>query len=81
MKTAICGPGLLHVTNQTQVLTSPNYPLPYKNNIICTWTLLHNIELNNKLMMLHFTDLDFEDTNDCLSDYLEIDDEQVYEIR
>lgn len=60
----------LSVTNETQILTSPNYPLPYGNNLICTWSLA--LKRFNRVFMLRFIDLDLENTIDCLSDYLEI---------
>lgn len=58
------------VTNETKVLTSPNYPLAYGNNLICTWSL--QSEPPNTIILLRFTDLDLENTKDCLSDYLEV---------
>lgn len=69
-KTAVCGPTSLKVTNKTQVLTSPNYPLAYGNNLICTWFL--QSEPPNTVILLRFTELDLENSNDCLSDYLEV---------
>lgn len=73
--TAVCGPSSLLVTNKTQVLTSPNYPLAYGDNLICTWFL--QSEPPNTVILLRFTDLDLENTNDCLSDYLEVNYMQV----
>lgn len=67
---AACGQMELSVTNETQILTSPNYPLPYGNNLICTWSL--ELKRSNRVIMLRFIDLDLENTKDCLSDYLEI---------
>lgn len=67
---AVCGPSTLTVTNQSQVLTSANYPLPYTNNLICKWYL--QSESFGQSLMLRFTDLNLEDTNDCSSNYLEI---------
>lgn len=49
---------------------SPNYPLPYPNNLICKWSL--QLEEGVTTLMMHFTDLDLQDTEDCLSNYLEI---------
>lgn len=69
-KTAVCGPTSLMVTNKTQVLTSPNYPNAYGNNLICRWFLL--LEPPNTVISLRFTELDLENTTDCSSDYLEI---------
>ncbi|KAL4149890.1 hypothetical protein QTP88_003741 [Uroleucon formosanum] len=60
----------LMVTNKTQVLTSPNYPLAYGNNLICRWFL--QLEPPNTVISLRFTELDLENTTDCSSDYLEI---------
>ncbi|KAL5234243.1 hypothetical protein ACI65C_001653 [Semiaphis heraclei] len=68
--TSVCGPTSLMVTNETKVLTSPNYPLAYGNNLICTWSL--QSEPPNTIILLRFTDLDLENTKDCLSDYLEV---------
>jgi len=69
-KTAVCGPTSLMVTNKTQVLTSPNYPSAYGNNLICNWFL--QSEPTNTVISLRFTELDLENTTDCSSDYLEV---------
>lgn len=66
---AICGPIILTVTNQTQNLTSPNYPLSYSNNLKCVWKFQFNRYSN---VRLRFTDLDLSDTKDCLSNYFEL---------
>ncbi|VVC39264.1 EGF-like, conserved site,EGF-like calcium-binding domain,CUB domain,EGF domain,EGF-like calcium- [Cinara cedri] len=65
-----CGKMILPVTNQTEVLTSPNYPLSNGINLVCTWSLI--MKRFNPVIMLRFTDLDLGDTKDCLFDYLEI---------
>lgn len=68
---AVCGPKTLLATNQTQVLTSPNYPQPCDNNLICKWTLEKKSSGPTPLV-LRFTDVDLEGTKDCSSDYLEV---------
>ncbi|XP_022177373.1 cubilin-like [Myzus persicae] len=68
--TSVCGPTSLMVTNKTQVLTSPNYPLAYGDNLICTWFLRSDPPYT--VILLRFTDLDLENTKDCSSDYLEV---------
>ncbi|XP_029345463.1 cubilin isoform X3 [Acyrthosiphon pisum] len=69
--TSICGPSALIVNNQSQVLTSVNYPLPYNtNDLICTWYM--QLEHEGQSLVLRFTDLNLADTKDCSSNYLEI---------
>lgn len=68
--TAICGPTELIVTNKTQVLTSPNYPSPYGNNLKCIWSL--HMDPTSSVLSLRFTDLDLGAAGDCLNDYLEV---------
>jgi len=77
MNTAICSPTVLDVTNETQVLTSPNYLSLYESNLDCIWLLQMNKDFSNGLIMLHITDLDLDDTKDCMSNYLEIHYTQV----
>ncbi|RZB39104.1 CUB, FXa inhibition, and/or EGF CA domain containing protein [Asbolus verrucosus] len=65
----ICGDHL-YVGNQTQ-LTSPGYPDQYPHNKKCIW----KIEVREtKRAALTFQFFDLEQTNGCLSDYLEIRD-------
>uniref|UniRef100_A0A2H8TEF1 Cubilin n=1 Tax=Melanaphis sacchari TaxID=742174 RepID=A0A2H8TEF1_9HEMI len=68
--TSVCGPTALTVTNKTQILTSPNYPLANGNNLICTWVL--QSEPPNSVIVLRFTDLNLEDTKECSFNYLEV---------
>lgn len=75
---AICGPRTLEVTNLTKVLTSPNYPVAYSNNLFCIWSL--QLDDYSTSIMLRFTDLDLENTKDCSSDYLELQYTQVHNV-
>ncbi|CAI6368736.1 unnamed protein product [Macrosiphum euphorbiae] len=69
--TSICGPSALIVNNQSQLLTSVNYPFPYNtNDLICTWYI--QLENEGQSLMLRFTDMNLADTKDCSSNYLEI---------
>lgn len=74
-ETATCGPKSLIATSETQILKSPNYPLPYDNNLLCSWTI--ELEDLGSITLLNFTDLDLADNKDCRSDYLEVQYEQV----
>lgn len=59
------------MTNQSQVLTSVNYPLPYNaNDLICTWYI--QLQNEDQSLILRFSDLNLADTKDCSSNYLEI---------
>ncbi|VVC39263.1 EGF-like, conserved site,EGF-like calcium-binding domain,CUB domain,EGF domain,EGF-like calcium- [Cinara cedri] len=69
-KISVCGQRELSLTNETQILTSPNYPLPYRNDLICTWSL--KLDPSMPIVTISFIDLDLENTKDCSSNYLEI---------
>ncbi|XP_029345465.1 cubilin isoform X2 [Acyrthosiphon pisum] len=69
--TSICGPSTLIATNQSQVLTSINDPLPYNmNDLTCTWYI--QLKSDDQYLVLRFTDMNLADTKDCSSNYLEI---------
>lgn len=72
--TANCGPKKLFVTDQTKILASHNYSSS-TDIFSCSWIF----ELNPKapVLMLHFSDLEFGNSNDCLFDYLELSYTQV----
>lgn len=72
---AICGPRTLIVTNQTKVLTSPNYPVPFENDLVCTWSL--EMDKVNRFLLIRFTDVDLEGTKECSTNYLEVNYNQV----
>ncbi|XP_060536860.1 cubilin [Cylas formicarius] len=71
----LCGSSELHVTNQLQILTSPNYPNSYPEEIKCTWVL--HAEMFKKIF-LHFEEFDLVDEGErnkltrCEQDKLEI---------
>lgn len=58
------------VTNETKILTSPKYPLPYRTDLVCTWVL--QPDPSRRIISLRFTDIDLVSTKDCTSDYIEI---------
>lgn len=66
------------MTNEKQLLRSPNYPNPYPNNLRCNWLLKSNSTLNK--FEIHFDDLHLQDPNEndeCDTDKLEIIDKSV----
>lgn len=63
------------MTNQTKVITSPNYPIAYENELLCTWSL--EMDDLNQILLIRFTDVDLEETKECLSNYLEVHYKQV----
>ncbi|XP_063777593.1 cubilin [Pseudophryne corroboree] len=58
-------------TQETGVVSSPNYPNNYPNNRECVYTLTADI---NKQIMLNFTHFSLERTSDCIKDYVELRD-------
>lgn len=75
---AICGPSVLSVTDQKQLLTSPNYPNNYPHNTRCSWTLTSSQTFTK--MEIHFDDLEIQDSTidgACNTDKLEIADKLV----
>uniref|UniRef100_A0A1Y1LNZ2 Cubilin n=1 Tax=Photinus pyralis TaxID=7054 RepID=A0A1Y1LNZ2_PHOPY len=72
---SLCGPSLLNVTDQKQVLTSPGYPSPYPNNLLCRWRLQSDNVWDR--FDLHFVDFDLEDASGsggCTKDKVQIAD-------
>ncbi|XP_053408975.1 uncharacterized protein LOC123561694 isoform X3 [Mercenaria mercenaria] len=48
-------------------ITSPNYPLEYKNGQVCEWQITVN---DSKIIQLVIADMDLENSQDCIYDYL-----------
>ncbi|KAK5640278.1 hypothetical protein RI129_011089 [Pyrocoelia pectoralis] len=70
-----CGRSILNVTNQTQILTSPGYPNPYPNNLLCRWILRSEGAWDR--FDLHFVDFDLEESSGgggCTKDKVQITD-------
>ena len=57
------------VTAQDGSLVSPNYPLPYHDNVECYWRI--TIARWTKIL-LTFVDLDLESHTNCSYDYIEV---------
>ncbi|RZF39688.1 hypothetical protein LSTR_LSTR013176 [Laodelphax striatellus] len=68
-KTSECGVSELTVQNETQTLTSPGYPAACKPGLRCMWTLNNP---NNRLLKLHYTDVDIEPSERCVGDHLKV---------
>ena len=58
-----CG-GSLVATSEDQILSSPNYPLPYENNVICTWIITPEIE--GEQIEIHIDAIDTEACCDAI---------------
>lgn len=63
-----CG-GIL--TSPRGSIISPNYPLPYGQNALCTWRISMS---QGSAIHIVFTDMDMESHKDCQYDYLDIYD-------
>ena len=62
----VCGNAL---TDQTGLITSPNYPNNYPHNRECVWTITAN---NGNQILLNITDFRLETHANCAFDFLEI---------
>uniref|UniRef100_A0A0P6JSL8 Putative fibrillin n=1 Tax=Aedes aegypti TaxID=7159 RepID=A0A0P6JSL8_AEDAE len=51
-------------------LTSPGYPVGYRTNLNCSWVFQPELSTDHAFLQLTYVDL--EETDACLSDYLEI---------
>lgn len=82
MYIARCGPSVLNATKEVQVLTSPNFPNKYPNNIKCTWFIKKGA--TSKPTFLKFVTFDLlnehspdYDTITCNKDRVEITEKTV----
>ena len=57
-----------HLTRDSGVIQSPNYPLQYYHNADCEWT----IEVSEGVIEVLVTNIDIEDQSSCSHDYLEV---------
>jgi len=67
---SVCGAS---PTRQYGYLTSPNYPVPYKNNEACNSKI--TVEEGYTIQITFVTSFDVEYYTDCPSDYVEISEE------
>lgn len=58
-------------SNVSQIITSPNYPLPYAPNLNCRWTIDGPEDGQIEVTM---TVIDIENSTNCDNGYLEIGD-------
>ncbi len=58
-------------TEDSGIITSPNYPRNYEHNTNCVMTI---VVTGNKVITLYFTDMDIEGTYGahCSYDYIEV---------
>ncbi|XP_055632024.1 cubilin homolog [Toxorhynchites rutilus septentrionalis] len=61
---------VLNDSDSTYNLTSPGYPNGYLTNLNCSWIFQSAISTFHPFLQLNYVDL--EETNECLSDYLDI---------
>ncbi|XP_014254813.1 cubilin-like [Cimex lectularius] len=64
-----CGQSVLTVTEDPEVLTSPNFPQPYPTNVHCLWKFYSS----KSKISLHFDHVDMCEDEKCI-DYLEVID-------
>ena len=57
-----------HLTRDSGVIQSPNYPLQYYHNADCEWT----IEVSEGVIEVLVTNIDIEDHSSCDYDSLEV---------
>lgn len=57
------------LTAPTGSIISPNYPEPYSRNTECYWKILVNA---GSLIQMVFADLELENHDKCLLDYVEV---------
>ncbi|XP_028415702.1 fibrillin-2-like [Dendronephthya gigantea] len=62
----LCGESQLYPPGK---LTSPLYPLPYPNGMVCSWTISST---NGRNILLQFTSFSLESGSSCKYDYLEV---------
>ncbi|XP_064112739.1 cubilin-like [Macrobrachium nipponense] len=62
--------------NESQIITSPNYPNNYPNDARCTWTISAQLGTNFDQIQLHILDFSLEQGT-CVNDYLSITDHAV----
>ncbi|XP_068216673.1 cubilin homolog [Palaemon carinicauda] len=60
----------------TEIITSPNYPENYPNDVRCTWTLLAQLGTDLDQIQLDFLDFALE-RGTCINDYISITDHAV----
>lgn len=58
-------------SNVSQIITSPNYPLPYAPNLNCRWTIDGPADGQIEVAV---TVIDIENSTNCENGYLEIRD-------
>ena len=67
----ILGCGELENFGSAGVLTSPNWPSDYENNLDCSYTISVGKELTNRVV-LKFIFFEIEPHENCRFDYLEV---------
>ncbi|KAJ8670094.1 hypothetical protein QAD02_001353 [Eretmocerus hayati] len=71
--TSPCGPTDLIIANDSQVLTSPNYPRPHPSDITCRW-MIHGGSGRLTKVKIRFDDFDMKNSERCEDEYLQISD-------
>ena len=67
-----CSDKAILLSNETEIvnITSPGYPSGYGPGLLCSWTIQSNIPSFHPVLV--FKDVDLEDVNDCIADYVSI---------
>lgn len=50
-------------------VTSPNYPAPYDEDVLCEWRISASL---GSTIQLDFSDMDLEDQSNCYFDVVEV---------